>query len=494
MSAICAAYWSKALSRNALRTVQRRAGILHARYVSPPVLVYCIDRSETPGRMPGKLAGWKPDLHPAPKKRIVKSTVSCDVLVIGGGAAGIGAAIAAGRAGAKTLLLERYGFLGGLASTAWVGTICGLYLRDTTGAEAAPVSSGFPQEFASRLQRHSSAKPLRADSGLWVLPYHPPDFARIADAIVRESKNVTVILHATAAEASAKNRRLDTVRALAWNEPLTISPAVVMDCTGEATAAALAGVKAEDGATDQAPALVFVLENIDTALAERGLLEVRRELRRAVETGVLAPICERLSLVPGAATNGRMAFKLSLFPAEPGCPLWRQVTDWERESRAALEPLRRFLAENVPACRDARLHSVAPQLGVRSGRRILGRARLANKDVLDVKKSPSAIARGSWPMERWTRSPRPEMTYFAERDYYDIPLDCLRAVELDNVFVAGRCLSAETGAMTSARVIGTALATGWAAGTAAAYQAAGKSMDDAIATVQKSVGDEVRRL
>jgi hypothetical protein len=59
------------------------------------------------------------------------------------------------------------------------------------------------------------------------------------------------------------------------------------------------------------------------------------------------------------------------------------------------------------------------------------------------------------------------MTYFAERDFYDIPLDCLRPAELDNVWVAGRCLAAEAGAMTSARVIGTALATGWAAGTAA---------------------------
>jgi glycine/D-amino acid oxidase-like deaminating enzyme len=422
------------------------------------------------------------------------NSLSCDVLVIGGGAAGIGAAVAAGRAGARTVLLERYGFLGGLASAAWVGTICGLYLRDAAGTEAAPVSSGFPQEFASRLQKDSGAKPLRADAGLWVLTYHPPDFVRVADAIVRESKNVTVLLHAIVAEASVQNgnRRLDTVRALAWNEPLAISPATVVDCTGEATAAALAGAKAEDGATDQAPALVFVLENLDPALAERGLLEVRRELHRAVETGILPPICERLSLVPGAAANGRMALKLSLFPAEPQTPLWRQITDWERESRAALEPLRKFLSENVPACRNARLHSVAPQLGVRSGRRILGRARLTDKDVLEAKKSPLGIARGSWPMERWTRSPRPEMKYFAERGYYDIPMDCLRAIELDNVFVAGRCLSAETGAMTSARVIGTALATGWAAGTAAAYQVAGKSLDEAIAAVRKSAGDDVR--
>lgn len=413
------------------------------------------------------------------------TVISCDVLVIGGGAAGIAAATAAGRAGAKTLLLERYGFLGGLASAAWVGTICGLYLRDSTGPEAVPVGGGFPHEFAARLQAASGAKPLRADSGLWVLPYHPPDFACVADAIVSESKNITVILHATVAEAQVENRKLNQVRALAWNEPVLFSPTTVVDCTGEATAAALAGAGAENGGTDQAPALVFVLENIDPALAERGLLEVRRELRRAVENGTLPAICERLSLVPGAATNGRIGFKLSLFPANPDRPLWQQITDWERESRSILEPLRQFLAENVPACRNARLHSVAPQLGVRSGRRIVGRARLADKDVLEAKKSPVGIARGSWPMERWTHSPRPEMAYFAERDYYDIPFDCLRAVELENIFVAGRCLSAETGAMTSARVIGTALATGWAAGAAAACYASGNSSHETIAAIQK---------
>jgi hypothetical protein len=131
----------------------------------------------------------------------------------------------------------------------------------------------------------------------------------------------------------------------------------------------------------------------------------------------LPALCERLSLIPGTGANGRLALKLSLLPANPDRALWQQVTDWEREARALLEPLRRFLVENVAACRNARLDSVAPQLGVRSGRRILGRARLTDQDVLGARKSPAGIARGCWPMERWTNSPRPEMTYFAERDF-----------------------------------------------------------------------------
>jgi len=418
---------------------------------------------------------------------IGSTKISCDVLVIGGGAAGVAAATAAGHAGARVVLLERYGFLGGLATTAQVGTICGLYLRDTNSAEATPVAGGFAHEFALRLQSAAGTKPMRVDPGLWVLPYPPPAFARVADAIVSESGNVTVVLHATVAETRAEGSRMNLIRALAWNEPLTFRPAAVVDCTGEATAAALAGANAENGATDQSPALVFVLENVDPGLAERGLLEVRRELCRAVQDGSLPAICERLSLVPGTGSNGRLALKLSLLPANPGRALWQQVTDWERESRALLEPLHRFLVENIASCRNARLDSIAPQLGVRSGRRILGRARLADEEVLNARKSTLGIARGCWPMERWGNGPRPEMTYFAERDYYDIPLDCLRPVELDNVLVAGRCLSAAAGAMTSARVIGTALATGWAAGTAAAYQASGRSLDGAVATIRQQM-------
>ena len=415
------------------------------------------------------------------------ATISCDVLVVGGGAAGVAAAVAAGRAGAKVVLLERYGFLGGLATAAQVGTICGLYLRDTAHSVAAPVAGGFAKEYSERLERAAGASRMRLDNGLWVLPYPPPVFASVADALVRECENVSVILHATVAEAQAEGPSLTEVRALAWNEPVALRPRAVVDCSGEATAAALAGAGVEDGARDQAPSLVFVMENVDPGLAERGLLEVRRALRQAVERGALPAPCERLSLVPGTGGNGHLTLKLNLATANSDGPLWQQVTAWERQGRALVDELQRFLVANTSCCRNARCSSVAPQLGIRSGRRIRGRATLADRDVLDARKSPQGIARGGWPMERWGNGPRPEMTFFNERDYYEIPLDCLRPVELDNVLAAGRCLSAAAGAMSSARVIGTALATGWAAGTAAASQALGRPLDQAVETIRKQM-------
>jgi hypothetical protein len=414
-------------------------------------------------------------------------TLSCDVLVVGGGAAGVAAAAAAGHAGAQVVLLERYGFLGGLATGAQVGTVCGLYLRDSGSKAATLAGSGFVAGFAARLQRTAGRDPLRLEAGLWVLPFSAPAFEQVADAVVSESGQVTLVLHATAAEATAEGPRLVEVRALAWNELLVVRPRAVVDCSGEATAAALAGAGVENGATDQAPALIFTLDGVDPGLAERGLLELRLEVHKAVEAGRLPALCERFSMVPGTGGDGRLALKLNLAAAQSDRPRWEQVTAWEREARALADALQRFVIENVPSCRNARLSSVAPQLGVRSGRRIQGCGRLTEADVLGGRKSALGVARGSWPMERWGEGPRPEMLFCGERDYYEIPLDCLRPVGLDNVIVAGRCFCATAGAMTSARVIGTALATGWGAGTVAAYQALGWPLQQALALIREQM-------
>jgi hypothetical protein len=411
-------------------------------------------------------------------------TICCDVLVIGGGAAGVAAAIGAGRAGARVVLLERYGFLGGLATAAEVGTICGLYLRDTTSSKPEPICGGFVNEFASRLERSTGRQPMRVESGLWVLPFSPPAFAHLADQIVAESDKIQLVLHATVADAKLERSRLVEVCALAWNQLITVRPATVVDCTGEATAAALAGASTENGAADQVPSLVFTLENVGPDFAKSGLLEARRELRRAVETGHLPAVCERLALVPGTGHDGRVSLKLNLVPADSDQPQWQLVTDWERQARGLVSLVQQFLIETTTCCKNARNGSIAPQIGIRSGHRIRGRDTLTDQQVLGAVKSARGVARGCWPMERWGHGRRPEMTFFNEREFYEIPLECLRPLEIDNLLAAGRCLSATAGAMTSARVIGTALTTGWAAGTVAAFEAQGRSSDDAVEKLQ----------
>ena len=122
----------------------------------------------------------------------------------------------------------------------------------------------------------------------------------------------------------------------------------------------------------------------------------------------------------------------------------------------------------------------AVQVGVRAGRMAKGRDILLLEHVLSCAKHETGVARGCWPVEIWSGGRKPEVTYLPEDDYYDIPAGCMVADGLDNVFMAGRCISAEEKAMGSARVIGTALGTGYAAGALAAFQAQGKTREAAI--------------
>jgi hypothetical protein len=415
------------------------------------------------------------------------NALNCEVLVVGGGAAGVAAAAAAGRAGAQVVLLEHYGFLGGLATAGAVGTVCGLYLRDAASAKPTLVASGFPQEFSERLTSASDSAPKRLEQGLWVLPFQPWAFERVADGVLAESGSVTLVLHATAADVSVEGRRISQVRALAWNDLLTIKPQWIVDCSGEATVVSLAGETTGEGGAEQSPALVFAMDNVAPGLEEQGMIEVLRVLRRGVEQGQLPAGCERISMVPGREDDGRVAFKVALLPIGPGEPGWRHVTAAEREGRRKVEAIRRFLVANATAFKNARFAGAAPQVGVRAGRRIQGRATLQDEDVLGCRKFADGIARGCWPMEQWRGQPKPVLTCFEERGWYEIPLDCLRPTGLDNVLIAGRCLSATAGASASARVIGTALATGWAAGSAAVCCADGSPLEDAVNTVRRQM-------
>jgi hypothetical protein len=128
--------------------------------------------------------------------------------------------------------------------------------------------------------------------------------------------------------------------------------------------------------------------------------------------------------------------------------------------------------KTLPAFARAFLSHVAPQVGVRETRRVIGRYQLTRDDVLSGRKFEDAVARASWPIELWEEGRLGAMyEYLEDGQTYDIPLRSLHARDVDNLFVAGRCMSATHEALGSARVIGTCLAAGEAVGRAAARMA-----------------------
>lgn len=400
-----------------------------------------------------------------------RDVVTYDVVVVGGGAAGLAAAVAAGSAGARTALVERYGFLGGMATAGMVSTICGLY-HDSPSGSPEPLNEGFAETFARRLAMMPGCqKPLRRGR-TFVLPYTPFAFACLADEVVGGTPQVDVYLHAYLAGVDAGQRRIDGLRIITSERTVELRATVVADTTGDGVVARRAGAATEVAADRQLPALVFVLQHVDgEALGAGGRLAVLRTLWSAERDGLLPRGASSLTL--GLSSHaGEVIGKLALTGVLEGGSARRDfLTAAEQEGRRRVLAVTEFL-KTLPAFGRAFLSHVAPQVGVRETRRVIGRYQLTRDDVLAGRKFEDAVARASWPIELWEEG-RLGATYeyLEDGQTYDIPLRSLQARDVDNLFVAGRCMSATHEALGSARVIGTCLATGEAVGRAAARMA-----------------------
>ncbi|HEY7140183.1 MAG TPA: FAD-dependent oxidoreductase [Methylomirabilota bacterium] len=408
---------------------------------------------------------------------MAREILSYDVVVVGGGAAGLAAAVAAAGAGARTALVERYGFLGGMATAGMVSTICGLYHTASSGPPE-PLNEGFPEAFARRLAAMPGCeKPVRRGR-TFVLPYTPFAFACVCDELTADVPCLDVYLHAYLTGAGTGAKGIETLRVATWERTLELSAAAVVDASGDAMVAHHAGAATEiSPASDrQLPSLVFVVQGVDTQALGPG---PRVGLLRALVAA------ERRGLLPAGASNlqiglspqpGEAVLKLAVGGISdklaPGRDL---LTAAEQEGRRRALAVTEFLKTLPPFARAFVSHA-APQVGVRESRRVIGRYRLTREDVLAGRRFEDGVARASWPIELWEEG-RLGATYeyLDDGQTYDIPLRCLRARDVENLFVAGRCMSATHDALGSTRVIGLCLAAGEAVGRAAAGHADGRA-------------------
>jgi hypothetical protein len=398
--------------------------------------------------------------------------LSYDVVVVGGGSAGLGAAVAAGCAGARTALVERYGFLGGMATAGMVSTICGLY-HGFPSAIPEPLNEGFSDTFARRLAAMPGCqKPVRRGR-TFVLPYTPFAFACLADELVAAA-GVDVHLHAYLVGVDAGSGRIEALRVATWERTLELRARVVVDTSGDGVVARHAGAATETAPLSerQLPSLVFVLQQVDTdALGSAARLGVLRTLVAAERNGLLPEGASNLTLGP-SPQPGELVGKLALSGLTNDQRASRDVlTAAEQEGRRRVLAVTEFL-KALPPFGRAFVSHVATQVGVRESRRVVGRYQLTREDVLSGRKFEDAVARASWPIELWEEGHLgATYEYLEDGQTYDIPLRSLQARDVENLFVAGRCMSATHEALGSARVIGTCLATGEAVGLAAARMA-----------------------
>ena len=391
-----------------------------------------------------------------------------DVLVCGGGLAGIGAAVAAARAGARTMLVERMGFAGGFF-TAIIGSAFDGFVDERTGA---PVVGGIVFEMLERMGviRPGQGPHLRynVNGDLSFVEMHPerviprcdPErFKRAADEILRQA-GVHILYHTQVADVVAHNGRVESVLVSNKAGLTAIQPKVVIDCTGDGDVAAWAGAPCEKAEPLQPMSLHFRI----------AYLEPSFDLRRRC-AAVLEAAHQRgdIGLYGGpypATFSGRdVYFNATRFPGDSTDPAdWTQAEIQGRQDAWTMFEL--WQAE-LPEFADAYFMSSGPTAGARESRRIVGDYVLTGDDVAEGRRHDDVIVLGAWRLDRHP----PQAAGYHHIPWtppYDIPYRTLLPGKLENLLVAGRCHSATSEALASSRVTATAMGMGQAAGIAAA--------------------------
>jgi glycine/D-amino acid oxidase-like deaminating enzyme len=383
--------------------------------------------------------------------------IECDVLVAGGGAAGVPAAVAAARGGARTVLIEANAFLGGTGVAGLHRSVCGLYGTDRDPPEA-PLNGGLAAEIVSRLLVAAPhRKPMRMGR-VFVLPFAPHDLAAVFLELTRGETNLQVLTGMRIASVARTGNRISAVAAESGEGHVEVRPHVVIECTGAGAVLTLGGIgHAVTPPAKQQLAGFTVhlkgLESPDDTLPVR----IPQLLGKAVDAEK-APAHLRFTFFSGGEEPDEGYLKLSLPPDRAG------------EQDAAMADAvhaQHLLAEALPAFRNAAIAQTSVVVH-REGPRLNGEYALTADDVLGGHRFDDGVVKNAWPIELWNPQRGPSLQYLRDGDHYDIPLRCLRSPEVANLLCAGRCISVSRKALGSTRVMGTCMALGAAAGREAA--------------------------
>lgn len=427
-----------------------------------------------------------------------------DVLVVGGGPAGIGAAIGAAKAGAKVVLIERLGFLGGNATASLVMPLMSFHtqrhtleksgytkhLLPTDHGPGDPIIAGVLSELLGRLVKEGAAIAPSLETG-YVVPFDPEMFKIIALELL-DDYGVDMLFHAFASgifyEKGKKGVVLETK-----SGPLVVTAHTIIDCSGDGDIAVSAGAKYDIGRKSdglvQPITLMFrmvdfqrkafgnyIKQHPDQWRGVHGLWDL---IKQASEAGELDLPREDM-LFFDTPHPRELSVNSTRITKVLGTDVW-DLSYAEWEGRRQVKQIAAFLHKYVPGFEEAYVAQTGVTAGVRETRRIIGDYSLTTEDVLNARKFDDGIARCSYPID--VHNPEGKGTVLKRLppgEYYDIPLRCLLPKDLDHVLVAGRCISGGHEAHSSYRVMPTAMAMGQAAGVCAAIASRNKISPRAV--------------
>lgn len=432
-----------------------------------------------------------------------KQKIKTQVLVVGAGAAGTSTAISAARNGAETMLVEYQGFLGGISTTLpWIG------FHDR---EYRQVVKGLPHEIITRLQQRGAASQYALDPKCSSLVSVHTHHWKVLAMEMAEEAGVEVLLHTQAVQTIRDGDRIRGVIVENKSGRIAIEAEIVIDCSGDGDVAARGEVPWEKGRTSdglvQAPSLACRIGGIDEqAFVEACKYrdfnyrewisshpELWKKMMRRLESGLdvfvlggFAGLFEKArqagdqnlpqTRLIGVKTHlkGEMVVVstriLGLDPTDA-----KSLSNGYTRLYAQVPDLMRLFNKYIPGCENAFLAEIAPLIGVRESRRIMGDYVLTADDLIEGREFEDAVAMGGYHIDIH----RPKGTWVESHNVraYTIPLRSLIARDVEGLMMAGKCISATHEAIASTRVIPICMSEGHAAGAAAAMAVqSGKSV------------------
>jgi ribulose 1,5-bisphosphate synthetase/thiazole synthase len=412
-----------------------------------------------------------------------------DVVVAGGGPAGINAAIASGRLGAKTLLIERYGFLGGMSTVALVYPW--MTFHTVSGKQ---VIKGIAQEIVERLmEQGGSPGHLRDTVGFTntLTPYHPEKYKLLVLDMLDES-GVEVLVHSFVDQVLVEGNQITSINLTTKSGPLQVTAKRFVDATGDADLAYLSGAPCLKGRDQdqktQPMTMKFRMRGVDlnkvkevmkanpgnfykkSPISELDVLPitgVQGFYKEWNESGV--PINRDQVLFFAGPEDDEVLVNCTRVQGLDGTDVF-DLTKAEKEGRKQVLLMAEFLQQKIPGFERASISAVGTQIGIRETRRIDGMYALTIEDVVAGKKFDDTIALSGYPIDIHDPTGRGVQANDIEGDgSYGIPYRCLVPKKIENLLVAGRCISTTHEALATTRLTPSAMATGQAAGTAAAF-------------------------
>jgi hypothetical protein len=422
-----------------------------------------------------------------------------DVIVVGGGLSGVIAATAAARQGARTLLVEKDGSLGGTMTMCLVGPMM------TFHSASAQVIAGLAQELVDRLMAIKASPGHILDTTGYVAtvtPFHAEALRLVCQRMVTEA-GAAVLLHSTVTDVQRAGDAVTGVVLQQRTETVVLDAKVVIDATGDADVAFRAGVPCEVGRPEdgrvQPVSMMFKVGGWDKAaftdyvVAHPDVLRLSREGVAAYQHEPLVAVCgfgERLKAAISAGELGDLQREHVLFfnthrpdevivnmsrvsDVDPLDPV--SLTQAELRGREQVALIMAFLRRAIPGFAEAHIGEVGARVGIRESRRIVGEVQLTAQDVTSERHWPDVIARSAYPVDIHAPTgvadpsdPGLHDDFVSQGVTYEIPYRALVPQRIDGLLAAGRIISTTAAAHGATRVSPTCMAFGQAAGTAAA--------------------------